>query len=596
MTRKLLRALCYEARANDFQGRAENTMRVSRQSVLCLLLLLPAAPGVRAADPPAADPTARVDALFASWTAETPGCAVGVSKDNKEVLARAYGLADLEHGVPNTAETVFEAGSVSKQFTASAILLLAQAGKLKLDDPVNEYLPELPDYGTPITIRHLLHHTSGLRDWETIVQAAGWPRGTRVHTHAHVLDIMSRQKALNFAPGAEYLYNTGAYNLLAIIVERVSGKTFAQYTRDTIFAPLGMTHTQWRDDYTRIVKGRAIAYEKAADGYHLQMPFENVHGNGGLLTTVGDLLRWNRNFTTERVGGRALVTELQRRGRLSDGLQIAYARGLRVTSFRGVPEVSHSGSTAGYRAFLARYPAQVLSVAVLCNAANADAGALVHGVAEVFLGEALAPPVSVSPAPVDAAALARWAGLYRNVRSGEPLRVTVEGATLRAGRRGPLVPVSNSLFTIGDGAVRFRFQGDGVGRVLDIIDADGDVVHHAVTAEFAPTTAELARYDGTYVSDEAEVTYVVRVDGGALVATRRADVRMTLSPAYRDAFTSALLPLVVFRRDTRGQVNAMSLAVGSLRDLRLRRVSASTEAPGPGETRPREKETAPARP
>ena len=231
------------------------------------------------------------------------------------------------------------------------------------------------------------------------------------------------------------------------------------------------------------MKGRAIAYEKAADGYRLQMPFENVHGNGGLLTTVGDLLRWNRNFTTERVGGRALVTELQRRGRLSDGLQISYARGLRITSITAArPEVSHSGSTAGYRAFLARYPARALSVAVLCNAASADAAALVHGVAEVFLGDALAPPVAVSPAPVEAAALARWTGLYRNVRSGEPLRVTVESGVLRAGRRGALVPVSDSLFTIGDGPVRVRFQGEGVGRSVDIIDADGDVVHHAVTA------------------------------------------------------------------------------------------------------------------
>lgn len=562
-------------------------MRAIGRGVLAIVVLGGAATPARTADPTTDDPAARVDALFAQWTAETPGCAVGVSKDNKEVLARAYGSADLEHGVANTADTVFEAGSVSKQFTASAILLLAQAGKLKLDDPVQEYLPELPDYGTPVTIRHLLHHTSGLRDWDWVVEAAGWPRGTRVHTHAHVLDIMSRQKALNFQPGAEFLYNTGAYNLLAILVERVSGKTFAQYTRDTIFAPLGMTRTEWRDDFTRIVKGRAIAYAKAADGYRLQMPFENVHGNGGLLTTVGDLLRWNRNFTTERVGGKALITELQRRERLSDGLQISYARGLRVGSLRGVPEISHSGSTAGYRAFLARYPAQALSVAVLCNAASADAAALVHGVAEVFLGTALAPPVALSPAPVDAATLARWVGLYRDVRSGEPLRVTADSGTLRAGRRGLLVPVSGSLFTIGDGSVRVRFQGEGVGRSLDIIDADGGVVHHAVTAQFAPTPADLARYAGTYVSDEAEVTYVVRVESGALVATRRPDVRTALTPAYRDAFTSAAFPLVVFRRNARGQVREMSLTVGSLRDLRLRRVSAGTEAaPGVGETRP----------
>src|SRR5262249_50458833 len=157
----------------------------------------------------------------------------------------------------------------------------------------------------------LLHHTSGLRDWDGIVAAAGWPRGTRVHTHAHVLDIMSRQKALNFPPGSEYLYNTGGYNLLAMGGARVSGQSFAQYTKGPNFEPLGMAHTQWRDDFTRLVKDRAVAYDKEDGAYHLDMPFEDVHGNGGLLTTVGDLLRWNRNFTSERVGGKALIMELQ---------------------------------------------------------------------------------------------------------------------------------------------------------------------------------------------------------------------------------------------------------------------------------------------
>jgi CubicO group peptidase (beta-lactamase class C family) len=520
-----------------------------------------------------------VDAIFSSWSAETPGCAVGVSRDNKPVLARAYGSADLEHGIANTPDTIFEAGSVSKQFTAAAILLLAQAGKLKLEDPIQRYLPELPDYGTPITIRHLLHHTSGLRDWEGVVLAAGWPRGSRVHTHAHVLDIMSRQKALNFPPGSEYLYNTGAYNLLAIVVERVSGKTFAQYTKDMIFEPLGMTHTQWRDDFTRVVKGRAIAYARREDGvYHLDMPFENVHGNGGLLTTVGDLLRWNRNFTSERVGGRALVTELQRRGRLNDGLEIAYARGLRIVQFRGVREVSHSGSTAGYRAFLARYPDQALSVAVLCNAADADTTALTHAVAELYLGDALGPPVDTAPAPLDPARVARWAGLYRNVSTGEPLRLMMNGGALRAERRGPLVPVSESEFTVGAGQTRLQFRGQDVARSFDLVGPDGQLVHYAIAQEWKPTEADLAAYEGTYVSDEAEATYIVRVRDGALFAMRRPGVRIALTPAYKDAFTAAPIPLFLFRRDTRGQVNAMSLVLGGVRDLRFRRVS-SGEAP-----------------
>ena len=253
----------------------------------------------------------RVRALDGS---ATPGCAVGVGVNGTSVLERGYGMADLEHDVANTADTIFEAGSVSKQFTAAAVLLLAREGKLSLDDPVRKYIPELPDYGVPLTIRHMLTHTSGLRDWGAVAGIAGWPRGQRVYTHAHVLDIVSRQKALNFTPGNELVLQQ--HRLQPVRDHRVAasaGSPFADFSRDRIFKPLGMTHTSWRDDYTRIVKHRAIAYEPEADGFHEDMPFENVHGNGGLLTTVGDLLRWNENFVAPKVGRRGV------RRRAADG-------------------------------------------------------------------------------------------------------------------------------------------------------------------------------------------------------------------------------------------------------------------------------------
>src|SRR6266545_4154724 len=210
----------------------------------------------------------QVDRVFAKWTSATPGCAVGVAANGRPVLAKGYGMADLEHDVPITPESIFEAGSVSKQFTAAAVLLLAREGKLSIDDPVRKYVPELPDYGTPLTIRHMLTHTSGLRDWGEVAGIAGWPRTRRVHTHAHVLDIVSRQKALNFTPGTAWSYSNTGYNLAAIIVSRVSGQPFADFSRERIFKPLGMIRTSWRDDFTRIVKHRAIAYESSADGYH----------------------------------------------------------------------------------------------------------------------------------------------------------------------------------------------------------------------------------------------------------------------------------------------------------------------------------------
>jgi CubicO group peptidase (beta-lactamase class C family) len=227
--------------------------------------------------------------------------------DGATVLNAAYGMADLEHNIALSPDSVFEPGSVTKQFTAAAVLLLAQDGKLSLDDPVRKYIPELPDYGSAITIRHLLNHTSGLRDWGYVADIGGWPRGTRVNSNANVLDIAARQKALNYPPGAEYSYTNTGFNLLAIHVGRVAGKSLAEFTRERIFLPLGMTSTEWRDDYRRIVRNRAIAYAQTGGATRLDMPFEDAHGNGGLLTTVGDLLRWNRNFTEMKVGGTALV-------------------------------------------------------------------------------------------------------------------------------------------------------------------------------------------------------------------------------------------------------------------------------------------------
>src|SRR5262245_45011456 len=361
------------------------------------------------------DRVAKVDAVFTRWTGATPGCTVGVATGGKQVLERAYGMADLEHDVPNAPDTIFEAGAVSKQFTAAAVLLLARDGKLSLGAPVRKYVPELPDYGAPLTVRHMLTHTSGLRDWGSIESIAGWPRTSRAYTHAHVLDIVSRQKALNFTPGAEWSYSNTGFNLAAIIVSRVSGMPFADFVRDRIFTPRGMTHTSWRDDFTRIVKGRAVAYEERDGVLHTEMPFENVYGNAALLTTVGDLLRWNENFVTPVVGDAAFIDEEQRPGKFSDGRPHIYAFGLYARSYRGVREVSHSGSTAGYRAFLARYPDQHTSVALLCNVATAHPTELGHQVADIYVKN-LKPAVDAAPTAAQSAAAA---GLYKSKLTGD---------------------------------------------------------------------------------------------------------------------------------------------------------------------------------
>jgi CubicO group peptidase (beta-lactamase class C family) len=402
-------------------------------------------------------PDTSVDAIFSRWNNTTPGCAVGVAVGGTPTLLKAYGMADLEHDVPNTPDTIFEAGSVAKQFTAMAVILLAGDGKLSLDDPARKYVPELPDYGAPLTIRHMLTHTSGLRDWGSVAGIAGAPRTTRAYTHAHVLDIVSRQKALNFPPGTNWSYSNTGFNLAAIIVSRVSGRSFAEFSKRRIFEPLGMTRTSWRDDHQRIVKGRATAYATVpGGGYQTLMPFENVHGNGGLLTTVGDLLKWNENFVAPKVATPALVAEMQRVARLTDGRELDYALGLYARTVAGVKNVFHSGSTAGYRAHLNRFPEAHTSVAVLCNASDGQATDAAARVSELYLADRMdkssggVPGGPLSPADTPwppTASLRELAADYRSDEAEVTLTAVVEkdqlvlrrrpGDTIRLRPRGP---------------------------------------------------------------------------------------------------------------------------------------------------------------
>lgn len=523
---------------------------------------------------PAAVDESKVDSVFSRWTNETPGCAVGVSVAGKPVLLKAYGLADLERGVRNTPETIFEAGSVSKQFTAAAVLLLARDGKLSLDDPVRKYIPELPDYGSPITVRQMLNHTSGLRDWGSIEGIAGWPRTTRVNTHAHVLEIVARQRALNFTPGTRWSYSNSGYNLAAILVSRVSGMPFAEFSRTRIFEPLGMKHTSWRDDHTRIVRNRAIAYEDRKGVFHIEMPFENVHGNGGLLTTVGDLLRWNEHFTEPRLGDRSFVEEQERVGRFNDGRAHDYALGLWVRPYKGVRQVEHSGSTAGYRAHLARYPDQRVGVAVLCNVSTGDATRAAHAVADLYLAPHLKPSEPKATYTLTDDEASRIAGLYRNTTRGVPVTIARDGNGLRVNRGLQLLATSATRFVTVDGET-WEFSASGA-KVTDKFGTV-DVLERVEPA--SPGARDLEAYVGQYVSDEAETTLTVVVDERGLAIKRRPDTVLRATPAYADAFSVESLGLVIFRRDAEGRVNALSVSQDRVWDLRFTRSAPQLSSP-----------------
>lgn len=512
-------------------------------------------------------PESKVDAIFSKWTPSTPGCTVGVTIDGKVVLEKAYGMADLEHDVPIVPNSIFEAGSVSKQFTSAAVLMLEKDGKLNLDDPVRKYIPEVPDYGTPITIRQMLQHTSGLRDWGSVEDIVGWPRTTRANTHAHVLDVVSRQKHLNFTPGTRWSYSNSGYNLAAILVSRVSGMSFSEFTRKRLFEPLGMTRTSWRDDYTHIVKGRAIAYREREGKFNTLMPFENVHGNGGILTTVGDLMRWNENFVEPRVGGEAFVREQQRPGQFTDGKLHDYGLGLFLGEYKGLKEISHGGSTAGYRAYLTRFPDQHTSVAVLCNAATATPEVYAHAVADLYLANRLKPEPAPQGVRLTTADLDSRTGLYRSADTGNVMRILRDGEGLRIDEGSPLVALSATRFSARGGRT-LDFDGRGAKMTLD----NGLSEAFERVLPVTPTEEQMREYVGTYTSDEAEVSLNVVIRDGKLEVTRRPDSRFVLTPLYADGF-DADLGIVRFHRGAGGRVSELSVGAQRVWDLRFRRVS-----------------------
>ena len=516
---------------------------------------------------------AKVDRVFERWNrSDAPGCAVGVAVDGRPVLVRAYGMANLEYGLRIRPETIFESGSVAKQFTAAAIALLAQDGKLALDDPVRKYLPELPDFGTPILIRHFLNHTSGLRSQWSLLSLAGRPPGQAVHTNDEILELVGRMKELNFKPGDEFLYNNTGYTLLGVVVQRVTGKSFAEFCRDRLFLPLGMTHTQWRDDFTKIVPDRATAYRQERDGtFRTFMPFTNVHGNGGLLTTVGDLLIWNANLDAPRVGGKALADQLQTRGRLNDGFENEYAQGLFVTSYKGVREVSHGGSTAGYQTFLARFPEERLSIAVLSNVTSSGPNRLAHQVAEIFLAGKLKEPAKPVPVAVPAEKLKTFVGVYREPLTDAVLRITLdkEGkALLIAGQA--IVAVSENNFATADGGQQIVFE-DGSGSVprrMRLSDGRTKPRLWEAMPLFTPTPEALAAYAGAYTSDEIDTTYELYVEGGTLKVRFRPAMRFALVPVYEDAFEGEG-DIVRFTRGPDGGVTGFLVYAGRVRHLRF---------------------------
>jgi len=508
----------------------------------------------------------QVDKIFASFNTHTPGCAVGVAKDGRTVFAAGYGMADLERRVPVSHDTIFESGSVAKQFTAAAVLLLAKEGKLSLDEPMRKYLPELRDYGSVVTIRQVLSHISGLREWRPLAAYSGIPEGTKVFSNEDLLELAALQRGLNFDPGSRYSYSNTGFNLLPILAGRVlGGETFQRYTERAMFAPLEMRETRWRDDFRAVVPRRALAYGTRGGEWVQQTPIENIFGAGGLLTTVGDLLKWNENFAHANVGGREFVEAQQIPATLTGGKTIGYAAGLMVGERDGLREVAHSGATGGYRTWLGRYPEKAVSVAVLCNSAQANPTELGRETARIWTK---VPRAGVAKGAffADPEKTKALTGMYRNSQDHGATNVVWRDGALHLEPGGELVPAAPGRFVAPSGS-RFVFESD---RRFRLAAPTGDVWFEKVEPA-APTLADLAALAGEYRSAETRSPVFVAADGGGLTLRVGGAKPAVLKPTYKDAFSLPGGDTVRFLRDSSGRAVSLSVSDARVWDLRFER-------------------------
>ena len=532
---------------------------------------------------------------------EGPGCSIAVMLDGEVIFKKGYGLANLEHKTPVTPATAFNIGSMSKQFTAACVLLLARDGRLSLDDEVHKYVPELPRYDHPVTIRHLIHHTSGISSDDGLIALSGRKFSDRLTTR-DVLQLVARRRTLDFVPGAAYSYSNSGYILLGEIVSRVSGKSLADFAGQRIFKPLGMTRTVLNDDREKLIENEAASYAKTGElGWMPTGERDNTCvGPNNVYSTVEDLARWDRNFHDQSVGGSHFTEQMQTRGVLNDGETIAYAFGLEVANRRGQLTVSHGGGTTGFRSHMMRLPEHGLSAVCLCNSDQGQPVSTVWKTAGFVLGDILAgaekagpqadasttPPLTVA---LDPASLRGYVGKYQ-LDDGSVVTTTLEDGVLKGRVTGQdpfgLIPETDSQFHIdaapeikvsfhaarGEPASSLTLYQNGPKRMVRIADE-------------ALSTEQLGAFAGEYYSDELDVSYRVE-----LVADRLFLRTPIVDPVYRevygitghdplvydggDTFSLGTMPVscripVAFKRNEQGRLSAFTLDAGRIGIVRF---------------------------
>jgi CubicO group peptidase (beta-lactamase class C family) len=519
----------------------------------------------------------RIDPLFQEWDKlNSPGCALAVIRNEQIVHGRGYGMADLEHGIAISTSSVFDIGSVSKQFTALCALILARRNVINLGEAIQRWVPEIPVYEKPVTVRHLIHHTSGLRDYLVLMDLAGL-RTENEYPEEQVTAWIGRQKALNFLPGEEYLYCNSGYYLLSLIVKRASGKTLRQFAHENIFQPLGMTHTHFHDDFTEIVPARAVGYGKKSEAdFCIDMSIFDVVGDGAVYTTVEDLLLWDSNFYHNKLdgGGPGLIEQMQTPGRFNNGKEQDYAYGLMVGTYRGLRTVRHGGSWAGYRAEILRFPDQHFSVICLANMREFQPGVLARKIADLCLeNDFTEAPLetasgSVPTVQIPGKTLQMYSGRYFCEPNASALEIEFvnEKLFLEFYRfRLELEATSKTSFRTVKGpySVILNFSGDEVKFKLEgQVEADVFVK----TNPPALDETKLMEYSGQYVSDELGVTYAVKADPNGLILVRADASENEIKALQEDLFFCGYL-LMRFIRGADRKVSSFEVGAGRVKNI-----------------------------
>jgi CubicO group peptidase (beta-lactamase class C family) len=514
---------------------------------------------------------------------------LGIGKNGVPVYERGYGMASLELGVPITPASVLPAASISKQFTAMSILLLAKRGQLSLDDDVQKYIPGWADHGSRITIRHLLTHTSGLRD-AFMLQGLAPPREDGSGPNDAILKILARARGLNFPPGSEFQYNNGAYNLLGSIVKRVSGQSLRAFADTNIFKPLGMTHTHFHDDPGMIVPNRVSGYHRDGSGLHSASENGGIVGNAGLQTTVGDLLLWEQNFAVPRVGDRALIAAMQTAAIPTGWSESSsYGFGLEIAKYRGLRTIAHGGGDRGIASYVVLYPEQSFAVALLCNldniGENGGATRLAQQVADIFLSDVFTAPSSSAIATpphvaLSAEQLASKVGLYRDPVTESVGRIFLHDGKLMAseavgeGESVELTPVSENRFVVSGTPIVAEWVPREPGRPQEVrvTGAGPKPTLSQRVVPFAPSNTELRAFAGEYTSAEVEGTYTLVVHDSGLAMQIPGRTDMFMQPIFPDGFACPILGVLKFSRDAGGSVTGFTAYSSGARGLPFDRV------------------------